>query len=97
MADWVGSVAKALVPLGTIQLKEMYKYNYWHADETGIAVLDKAKQKETHKGYFWTYLTGDGRMIYYDYQPGRGGDKPMNILKDFKGHLQVDGYAVCAT
>ncbi|RFM34708.1 hypothetical protein DXN04_15705 [Chitinophaga silvisoli] len=33
-------------------------------------------------------------MIYYDYQPGRGGERPLNILKDFKGHLQADGYAV---
>jgi len=50
MADWVGLVAKALIPLGTIHLKEMYKYIYWHADETGIAVLDRAKQEETPKG-----------------------------------------------
>lgn len=94
MGDWISLVAKSLTPLGTIHLREMYKYNYWHADETGIAVLDRAKQKETHKGYFWTFLTGDGKMIYYDYQPGRGGERPLNILKDFKGHLQADGYAV---
>lgn len=94
MSDWVGLVAKALVPLGAIHLKEMYKYNYWHGDETGIAVLDKAKQKETHKGYYWTFLSGDGKLIYYDYQADRGGERPLNILKDFKGHLQVDGYVV---
>ncbi|WQD59610.1 transposase [Chitinophaga sancti] len=81
MGDWVGLVAKALMPPGTIHLKEMYKYNYWHADETGIAVLDRTKQKETHKGYFWTFLMGDSKMIYYDYQPGRGGERPLNILK----------------
>ena len=94
MSDWVGSVANIMAPLGTIHLREMYRYEYWQADETGIAVLDSAKKKETHKGYYWTYLTGDGRLIYYDYQPGRGGERALNVLKDFKGHLQVDGYAV---
>jgi transposase len=54
IADWICLVAKALQPLGAILLKEMYKYDYWHADETTIAVLDKAKKKETHKGYYWS-------------------------------------------
>ena len=94
IADWICLVAKVLQPLGVILLKEMYKYDYWHADETTIAVLDRAKEKETHKGYYWSYLTGDGKLIYYDYQPGRGGERPLSVLKDFKGHLQVDGYAV---
>ncbi|SFW90812.1 IS66 family transposase [Chitinophaga sancti] len=94
IADWICLVAKALQPLGIILLKEMYKYDYWHADETTIEVLDRAKEKETHKGYYWSYLTGDGKLIYYDYQPGRGGERPLSILKDFKGNLQVDGYAI---
>lgn len=94
IADWICLVAKVLSPLGTILLKEMYEYNYWHADETTIAVLDKTKEKETHRGYYWSYLTGDGRLIYYDYQPGRDGERPLSILSNFKGHLQADGYAV---
>ncbi|WP_394363858.1 IS66 family transposase [Chitinophaga sancti] len=67
---------------------------YWHTDETCIAVPYRAMQKETQKGFFRTFLTGDGQMIYYDYQPGRGGERRLNILKAFKSHLKADGYTV---
>ena len=33
-------------------------------------------------------------MVLFDYQEGRGREGPVNMLKDFTGHLQTDGYAV---
>ena len=33
-------------------------------------------------------------QILFDYRQGRRREGPMEILKDFKGHLQTDGYAV---
>lgn len=94
IADWVRLTGTVLDPFGSVMLNEMLASNYWHADETGIPVLDKTKKGDTHKGFFWTYMTGDGRLIYYDYQPGRDGKYPREILKRFKGHLQTDGYSV---
>lgn len=94
IADWVRLTGTVLQPFGPVLMQQMLRIDYWHADETGIAVLDKNKKKDTYKGYFWTYMTGDGRLIYYDYQPGRGGKYPLEILKHFKGHLQTDGYSV---
>lgn len=32
--------------------------------------------------------------MLFDYRPGRGREGPSEILKDFSGHLQTDGYAV---
>ena len=93
LADWVKLVAEALEPLGGALLRAMLQYDYWHADETGIAVLDKIKKQDTHQGYFWTYKTGNAPLIYYDYQPGRQADRPIELLSKFKGHLQTDGYA----
>lgn len=72
----------------------MYGYDYWHGDETTIQVLDKSKKKDTHQGYYWTYLSGDGRLIYFDYHRGRGQPAARHVLEKFKGHLQVDGYEV---
>lgn len=94
IADWVRLVAEALEPLADALLREMLRYNYWHADETGIAVLDNTKKKDTHQGYFWTYKAGNAPLIYYDYQPGRDGERPQWILNQFNGHLQTDGYSV---
>jgi transposase len=31
-------------------------------------------------------------LVFFDYQPGRGREGLLEILKDFKGHLQTDGY-----
>jgi len=93
LADWVRLVAEALEPLGGALLREMLQYDYWQADETGIEVLDKIKKKDTHQGYFWTYKAGNVPLIYYDYQPGRQSDRPIELLSKFKGHLQTDGYA----
>lgn len=94
IADWVRLTGTVLDPFGRVLINEMLKSSYWHADETGIRVLDKTKKHDTHKGFFWTYMTGDGRLIYYDYQPGRDGKYPRELLKRFKGHLQTDGYSV---
>jgi transposase len=94
ITDWVRQVANVVTPLGHLQLHEMYQQQYWHGDETGIAVLDNQVKKDTHQGYYWTYLTGDGRLIYFDYHRGRDKPAAENILQHFKGHLQVDGYEV---
>jgi transposase len=94
IADWVRLVAEAIEPLADALLREMLRYPYWHADETGIAVLDNTKKKDTHQGYFWCYKAGNLPLIYYDYQPGRDGKRPLWILDQFKGHLQTDGYVV---
>ena len=96
IADWVRLVAEAIEPVADALLREMLRYNYWHADETGIAVLDNTKKKDTHQGYFWTYKAGNAPLIYYDYQPGRDGERPQWILNQFNGHLQTDGYSVYA-
>lgn len=32
-------------------------------------------------------------IVLFDYDPTRSGDVPNQLLKDFKGYLQVDGYA----
>lgn len=94
IADWIKSIGVKLHPFAPVLLQEMFKHKYWRADETGIKVLDKKIKRDTYQGYFWSYMTGDGRLIYYDYQPGRGGEYPLKILKNFKGHLQTDGYNI---
>jgi transposase len=94
IADWIKLVAQATGPLADALLRDMLRYGYWHADETGIAVLDNTKKKETHQGYFWVFKAGNAPLIYYDYQPGRDSHRPQEILNQFTGHLQTDGYTV---
>jgi len=33
-------------------------------------------------------------MVFFDYQPGRGREGPIEISENFAGYFQTDGYAV---
>jgi transposase len=65
------------------------------ADETTLQVLREPGRSASSKSYLWLYRTGiEGPpIILYDYQKTRAGENPMEFLKEFKGYLQVDGYA----
>ena len=67
---------------------------YIQADETPIKVLDKDKKGKTHQGYHWVYNAPLQNAVFYDYRPGRGREGPAELLKNFKGYLQTDGYSV---
>lgn len=94
LSDWVTKVCILLNPLYEALKSEIKKSDYLQVDESPIPVLDKKKKGKTHRGYQWVYLDGDEHLVLFDYQKGRGRDGPKEILKNFKGYLQTDGYAV---
>ena len=59
--------------------------------------MGKEKQGETHRGYYWVYHNSIDKIVFFDYQEGRGREGPMEILENFKGYLQTDGYTVYDT
>ena len=74
--------------------KMVLESKYLHVDETGIRVMDEKKKGTTHQGYYWVYHNSKDKMVLFDYRPGRGRDGPGDVLKDYKGYLQTDGYIV---
>jgi len=95
----MSGTCKLLTPLFDALVKIMLQSNYLHADETPIKVLDKDKKGDAsagsaHRGYFWVYHSSIERLVVFDYRQGRGREGPAEILKNFTGHLQTDGYAV---
>ncbi|MGH2563151.1 MAG: IS66 family transposase [Ginsengibacter sp.] len=93
ITDWVSATCTLITPLYDTLKKQVLASDYLHADETPIKVLDKDKKGETHRGFFWVYHNSLADLVLFDYQPGRGREGPAEMLKDFKGHLQTDGYA----
>lgn len=67
---------------------------YLNADETPTPVLDSQKKGKTHRGYHWVYYSPHEKLVLFDYRPGRGREGPEEMLKNFKGFLQTDGYSV---
>ena len=93
MSDWVAMCINELTPLYEALKSKILSANYLQADETPIKVLDRNKKGKTHRGFYWVYRDPQSGLVLFDYQPGRGSEGPTEILKNFEGYLQTDGYS----
>ncbi len=93
MGGWFSEASKWLSFVYDELKHQVLSGDYLQADETPIPVLSKDKPGSTHKGYFWVYYDPLKRLVLFDYRKSRGRDGPEDILSDFKGYLQTDGYA----
>jgi transposase len=92
LGGWFNASCRLLEPLYDTLKKKILSSAYLLGDETPIAVLTKDKPGSTHKGYHWVYQDPINKLVLFDYQPGRGREGPDELLKDFQGYLQTDGY-----
>lgn len=92
--SWVAHSGRLLEPLYDRMVEYVKNQGYLQADETTLKVLDKNKKGKTHLGYLWAYHAVLSKMCVFDYQKGRGIDAPREMLTDFSGTLQTDGYSV---
>lgn len=93
---WMIAVAKTLSPLGNLMREDILASNYVQCDETPVQVLKEKDRPAQSKSYMWVLNrvpTPEARsIIYYQYEPSRAGSVVVNLLGDFKGVLQTDGY-----
>ncbi len=94
LTDMVSGTCLLILPLYESLKKRVLSCHYLHADETPLKVLDKDKKGQAHRGYFWVYHSSIEKLVLFDYQPGRGREGPKQILQNFTGFLQTDGYSV---
>lgn len=93
LEGWFARTCDLLDPLYRELRKQVLAADYLQADETPIKVRDRKKKGSTHRGYHWIYHAPEKKLALFDYRPGRSGLGPAEILKDFKGWLQADGYS----
>ena len=92
--DWMRNVLNSLAGLYELHKKQVLATHYLHVDETTIKVQDESKKGKTHLGYYWVYHNSEYKLVLFDYRTGRDREGPNDILKDFTGYLQTDGYGV---
>lgn len=99
LAFWVGYAAAELMPLYERLKENLLASAKLAVDETPVPVLDPGRGK-TKKGYFWAmarddrpFSGSDPPAVVYTYAPGRGGEHLENLLGDYCGIVQCDGYA----
>ena len=89
---WFNASTALLEPLYDVLEKSVLKSNYIQADESPIGVQDSHKQGALHTGYQWVYRAPVENLVLFKYHHSRERKAPEEILKDFSGTLQTDGY-----
>jgi transposase len=92
MGGWFNASCRLLEPLYNELKNRVISSDYLMADETPIPVQTLDKPGATHKGYHWVYYDPVIKMVLFDYQKTRSREGPDQLLKNFAGFLQTDGY-----
>jgi transposase len=94
MCGWMRQCADLLDPLYKKLKDFVLASKVVGTDDTPVKVLDR-NLPQTRKGRIWPYVGDrDHPAVIYDYTPTRERAGPEKFLKDFRGHLQADAYAV---
>jgi len=94
LAEWVAEICLLLEPLYEKHREIILQASYLLVDETPIGVIDSNKKGKLHRGYHWVYQAPGHKMVLFDYRRGRSREGPKELLQDFEGYLQADGYQV---
>jgi transposase len=99
LAGWVGGACWWLEPLQARLAAHVFASTKLFADDTPIPVLDPGRGR-TKTGRLWVYVRDerpwagpDPPAAVFFYSPDRKAVRPAAHLENFKGVLQVDGYA----
>lgn len=96
-ANWYNNCAlEYLLPVYDYLHQELLMRDIIHVDEVPCQVIHEEGREATAKSYMWIYLSGtDGKppVVLYDYQPGRGGNYPIEFLSGYTGMIHCDGYS----
>lgn len=93
-SDWIMKGWDHLRPLWELLRLIVANQKYLQVDETPIKVLDRDHKNGIHQGYMWLYHAPVDRLVLFDYRKGRDRSGPKEMLADFKGIIQTDGYKV---
>lgn len=95
MARWVVKSAEACMPVWNILCDRLLNSFYVSCDETHTQVLKENGRTAESKSWMWVRCvpTGKNKIILFDYDPHRSAEVAKRLLEEFKGFLQVDGYA----
>jgi hypothetical protein len=106
LAQWVGECGVQLQPLVDALAAEMLQHRVLHADETPVAMLKPAHQRDgkTHRAYLWSYCTtsfNPMKAVVFDFADSRGGQHVRVFLglpgtehrPVWKGQLVTDDFS----
>lgn len=93
MARWMIALGESVSPIVKLLREELLDCSYIRMDETVVQVLAEDGKKAESNSYMWAQArNGPYPIILFHYAKNRSGDHPVELLEDYSGALQVDGY-----
>ena len=90
---WFHGVADLMRPMYYRLRDYMLSLDYLQSDESTVPVIDNEKRRAV-KGYMWLARSVIEPLVLFHYHEGSRAQKVvLQFFRDFKGALQVDGYA----
>jgi transposase len=96
MADWMIAASEACAPLMKLLEARVRSGPLLQLDETRLQVLGEPGRADTTKSFMWVARGGppEAPVILFHYAPSRGAQVARQMLGDYQGYLQTDGYEV---
>jgi len=93
LGDWVQQGASWLQPIVREMKQHLLQGDYVQVDETPVRVQDPDVIGKCATGWLWVVGAPQGDVIF-EFHPGRSKEFACELLGNFKGYLQRDGYGV---
>ena len=95
MANWLIQAAGRCEPVIDLLHREIRSGPLIHIDESPFQVLEEPGRNNTSKSYMWVFCGGSpaAPVVLYRYRPTRSGDVVRDILANYQGYVQSDGYS----
>jgi transposase len=92
LGEWLAGAAEVLAPLAARLREQGLRSRHLSLDDTPVRVLDPAHEKGVKRGHLWSFVS-DAPLCFYLYTPSWSGGPIQELLGDYQGTLQSDGYA----
>lgn len=94
MSDWMIAAADACRPLMAALEEQLHGGPTLQIDETTVQVLREPGRANTTRSYAWVARGGQpaAPVLVYRYEPSRAARVAAEIIGDFQGYVQTDGY-----
>jgi transposase len=93
LCDWIEKGAELLQPIVRAMKEQLLAGDYLQVDETPVKLMDPEVQGKCATGFLWVAGRPGGDVIF-EFKTRRDKESALELLGDFSGYLQRDGYGV---
>ncbi len=95
LANWMTQAAVCCQPIIDLLQQEIRSGPMINIDESPFQVLKEPGRSDITKSYMWVFCGGPlhAPTVLYQYHPTRSGSVVRDMLEDYLGFVQSDGYS----